>query len=300
MTRTILVAGATGWIGQKVAGHLIARGARPRLMARGGIDHPKVAALGSLVQQGAEIVDADIGSPHSLHQALEGIDIVISTLQGGPDVIIDGQVRLAEIALKQGVQRIFLSDYAVDFRDMDETEHLFLGWRNTADRRIAETGLAQTNIFNGAFSEMLLQPFFGLIDRDSNAVTYWGDPDQPYYFTTTDDAAAYVAAAALSDTPPEGAFGVIGQSVSPRQLAQILGTVTGRQAGLTCLGSLDELDSEIARRQASSPQDPMAWAGLQYHRAMASGRGKITDPQNSTYADIVPETVESTLKKALT
>ena len=296
MSRTVLVAGATGMMGRKIALALQARGAAVRLMVRGGPAHPKSADLQPLTANGAELVDADVSDPSTLTRAVDGVDVIISALQGGPDVIVDGQKALAEAGVKAGVRRIFPSDFSIDHRGLADGEHLFLGWRRRGDMAIAETGLAQTNMLNGAFTEMLLETILGLVDWDGGHIRYWGDVDQPYDFTTTDDTAAYVAAAALDANPPDGAFQVAGDSASPRQLADILSAVTGRAFALQALGTLDDLDAELARRQGQSPDDPMAWVGLQYERAMASGRGKLRAIDNARYPDIKPTSIAAFLR----
>lgn len=295
MTKTVLVAGASGWLGRQIAAQLISRGARVRLMLRGGAAHPKASELASLTRAGAAIVDADVSAPESLAAAVAGVDVIVSALQGGPDVIVEGQKRLADAGRAAGVRRIFASDYSVRFDGITEAEHLFLGWRARAREAIAATGLTQVNPLNGAFMEMLAQPFFGLVDWKARTVSVWGDPDQPYDFTTTADVAAYVAAASLEDALPAGDFEIVGDTVSPRALIHILGEITGSPFQLVSLGDLAALDAEIARRQASSPHDPTPWAGLQYHRLMANGAGKLRAPQNARYGDIAPTTVRQWL-----
>ncbi|MBI1251117.1 MAG: NAD(P)H-binding protein [Alphaproteobacteria bacterium] len=295
MTKTVLVAGASGWLGRQIAEQLIARGARVRLMLRGGAGHLKAAELASLTANGAVIVDADVGVPESLPAAAAGVDAIVSALQGGPDVIVDGQARLAAIGRAAGAQRFVASDYSVRFDGVTEAEHLFLGWRTRARAAIAASGIAQINPLNGAFTEMLAQPFFGLVDWRKRAVTYWGDADQPYDFTTTADTAAYVAAAAVDEALPAGELEIAGDTQSPRALTALLGDVTGRSFDLVSLGNLAALDAEIARRQAASPHDPTPWAGLQYHRLMASGAGKLRAPQNARFGDITPMTVKQWL-----
>ena len=299
MSRTVLIAGATGMMGRKIAAALQIHGIKPRLMVRGGAAHPKTATLASLVAQGAVVVDADVSDPQSLERAVNGVDVIVSALQGGPEVIVAGQRSLSEAGLKAGVERIFPSDFSVDFRRIDDEEHLFLGWRRQGDAAIAAVGLPQTNTFNGAFTDMLMEPFLGLIDWRKDQVAFWGDADQPYDFTTTDDTAAYVAAASLDPNAPVGGFEIIGETASPNQLAAIAGRVTGRPFALHQLGSLDDLDTEIARRQQSAPDDPMVWAGLQYHRVMATGRGKIHAPQNARYPDVRPESIAGFLNRVM-
>lgn len=295
MPNTVLVAGASGWLGRQIAAALLARGARVRLMLRGGAAHPKAGELASLIEAGAVIVDADVSAADSLAAAVSGVDVIVSALQGGPDVIVDGQARLAAAGQAAGVRRFFASDYSVRFNGVTEAEHLFLGWRARARAAIAASGIVQINPLNGAFMEMLAQPFFGLVDWQKHTVSYWGDADQAYDFTTTADVATYVAAAALDDGLPAGELEIAGDTITPRALAALLSEMTGNAFTLVSLGDLAALDAEIARRQAQSPHDPSPWAGLQYHRLMASGAGKLRAPQNARFSDITPTTVKQWL-----
>lgn len=102
---TVLIAGATGMLGGLIAGHLLEQeGVKVRLLVRDSArdDPRKKADLDSLVTRGASIVTGDVGEPASLDQATEGVDVVISALQGGADIIVDGQIALAEAAVRHG------------------------------------------------------------------------------------------------------------------------------------------------------------------------------------------------------
>lgn len=290
MSGRVLLVGASGWLGQQVLTALQLVGADVHVLLRGGAAHPKAPALG------AQVVAGDLADVASLMSATEGVHTIVSTVQGGRDVIVDGQAALARAAQRNGVQRMFTSDYAVRFDGVTEAEHLFLGWRARARIAIAEAGIAQINPLNGAFMEMLAQPFFGLVDWSRKAVTFCGDADQPYQFTRTGDVAAYTAAAALDHDLPPGPFEVVGDAASPRELSLLLEETTGTAFSLAASGDLAALNDEIARRQASSPQDPTPWAGLQYHRLMASGAGSLKAPQNARYPDITPITIRQWLR----
>jgi uncharacterized protein YbjT (DUF2867 family) len=286
----VLLVGASGWLGQQVLSALQRVGADVHVLLRGGAAHPKAAALG------APVVAGDLADVASVMSATEGVHTIVSTVQGGPDLIVDGQAALARAAQRNGVKRMFTSDYSVRFDGVTEAEHLFLGWRARARIAIAAAGVPQINPLNGAFMEMLAQPFFGLVDWTRKAVTFWGDANQPYQFTRTGDVAAYVAAAALDHDLPMGPFEVVGDTASPRELALLLEETTGTAFSLAALGDLAALSDEIARRQASSPQDPTPWAGLQYHRLMASGTGMLSAPQNARYPDISAITIRQWLQ----
>jgi len=93
---TVLIAGATGMLGNLIAGHLLDQdGVQVRLLVRdsAGNDPEKAAALEGLTARGATIVTGDVSDPASLDIATLGVDVVISALQGGPSVIVDGQNR---------------------------------------------------------------------------------------------------------------------------------------------------------------------------------------------------------------
>jgi len=289
MTRSVLVAGASGWLGQKITEALLRRGAELSLLLRGGKDHKKAHELDQFVQQGARIVSGDVLDKESLVSATQNVEVIVSALQGGPDLIIDGQFNLAEAGLAAGARRIFPSDFAVDFSNMPYEDHIFLGWRRHAHDAISRAGLAQTNMYNGAFAEMLDNDFFGLVDVDAWHVHFWVDPVQPYDFTKTDDVAEYLATAAMDETTPSGPFRVTGFTISPREISKIALELRGRELRMNSLRSLDELDLEIKNRQLQSPQDPSSWVGLQYHRAMASGTGKLNSLDNTRYPEITPK-----------
>lgn len=290
MKTDILVVGAGGWLGQQVLSALFGVGVSARVLLRGGSAHPKAAMLANL---SAEIVAGDLSDPVSLHAATKGIHTIISTVQGGPDIVVDGQVALAKAGLDNGAARIFMSDYAVRFEGITEAEHLFLGWRAKANAEVAKVGLPQINPLNGAFMEMLAQPFFGLIDWETRVVTYWGDADQPYQFTIMRDVAAYVAMAASDRESPAGPLEIVGDVASPAQLAALASEATGQTFSLVNLGSVAALVAETERRKALSPTDPTPWAGLQYHRLMASGDGWLHHPQNTRYPDLATTSIHA-------
>jgi nucleoside-diphosphate-sugar epimerase len=277
MFHTVLIAGAAGWLGSQIVDALSHTDADVRILLRGGAAHPRAAELA----RKGEIVIGDLTDPGSLDAAMHGVHTIVSAVQGGPDVIIDGQVALARAGLAQGAARILPSDFSVAIEGLTPARHLFLGWRAEADRQIAALGLPQINVLNGAFTEMLRQPFFGLLDLDAGEVAHWGDPDQPYDFTTTADVAATVAAIAADPASTPGPFHLSGETLSPRDLATRAAQATGQRVTVRSLGSLDDLDAEIARRQALSPADASLWAGLQYHRLMATGEGRLSAPQPS-------------------
>ena len=55
----------------------------------------------------------DLADAPSLDRATDGVDVIISAVQGGPDFIVKGQVALAEAGKRNGVPRILPSDFGL-------------------------------------------------------------------------------------------------------------------------------------------------------------------------------------------
>jgi uncharacterized protein YbjT (DUF2867 family) len=296
MQASILVVGGTGRLGTKVVHELVALGARVRATHRAGATADAVAGLRDA---GAELVVADLGDSASLEAACAGVDVVVSTVQGLRDVIVDGQTRLLAAAAAAEVPRIVPSDYSVDFFATIEGQNRNLDLRREFNHAVDASTVRGTSVLCGAFMDLLLRP--GAIGPDpTGLMRYWGDADQPFDFTFTDDLAKYVAAVALDPSAPR-VVRVAGDTVSPRQLAAIFQDVRGVPVRLERAGSLDDLDRLIDQLQAAdpAPANPFPrWQQLQYARDMASGRGRLQPLDNARYPAIHPRSVRALLASA--
>lgn len=105
---TVLIAGANGNLGRRIARAMHARGLR----VRSGMRDPAKASA-ELTGAG-EVVHADLDDPASLRAACRGVQVVVSAVQGGDEVIVDGQRRLLEAAAAAGMSRFVPSDYSLD------------------------------------------------------------------------------------------------------------------------------------------------------------------------------------------
>jgi uncharacterized protein YbjT (DUF2867 family) len=283
----ILVVGATGKMGSKVVQALVGT-AEVRVTTR---KPESVAALQAL---GAEVVTADLSDEASLARACAGVQVVVSTVQGLRDVIVDGQGRLLRAAERAGAARMIPSDYALDFFKTPEGGNRNLDLRREFDRTLDGSRVRGTSLLCGAFMDLLAA---GRIGPDREGIfKVWGDPDQPYDFTLTDDVARYIAAVALDADAPR-VVRVAGDTKSPRELAAIFQEVRGTPVTIQPAGSVDDLEQLIARmRAADEPTNPFpVWQQLQYVRDMASGKGRLTPLDNARYPAIRPKTVRELL-----
>ena len=109
---SILVAGAAGNLGGRIARALLERGARVRALVRHGTARDKVERLQEL---GVAIATVDFSSASEVTSACSGASCVVSALQGLRDVIVETQAVLLDAALKADVPRFIPSDYSIDF-----------------------------------------------------------------------------------------------------------------------------------------------------------------------------------------
>lgn len=96
----------------------------------------------------------------------------VSAVQCGSEVIIDGQVALAEAGQRNGVRRILPSDYAIDIFKATPSENMMFDIRRQAADAIAATGIEHVHLLQGALMEMF-GPKMGTFDYDAGTVTFW-------------------------------------------------------------------------------------------------------------------------------
>jgi uncharacterized protein YbjT (DUF2867 family) len=300
MTKTVLVAGATGMLGSQIAQAILDEGAAVRLLLRevNPSDPKKAAKIDDLSAKGAKIVVGELSDAASLERATAGVTSVVSVLQGGPDVLIAGQIALAEAAAANGVGRFIPSDFSCDLFKLPDGSRINLDIRRTADREIAKLPMEMANVLNGGFMEVVLAPFFHLINQQEATVGYFGESSMPLDVTTTADTARFAAIAALEDRAIPGSFGIVGDVITVEQPQGILSKTHAKPFALVRKGSIADLESWIKTEQAEGRA--MAWPtiGAQYAWAMMSGRARITEPVNAGYPNVVTTSASEFLERA--
>jgi uncharacterized protein YbjT (DUF2867 family) len=298
MTQTILLVGATGMFGSRIVHHLLLRpDARVRLLVRSADSPDKQALLRPLMDRGAEVVEGDLADEASLDRTTAGVDVIVSALQGGPDVIIDGQVALARSGARHGARRILPSDYGLDLFKATPGEHAMFDLRRSADERIAATGIEQVNVLQGAFMEMF-SPRAGTFDFEAGTVSYWGDGTQIIDATSLEDTARMVAHIALDQGVPGGKFAFAGDRISILEAARVIEAQTGRPFQHHPLGTEAEL--RAAHAEALKDQaNPYRSVMLAYQLYMLTGQTKLSDLQNDRYPDVKLETFAQFAARAL-
>jgi nucleoside-diphosphate-sugar epimerase len=281
---TIVVAGATGNLGGRIARALVERGASVRALVRHGTARERLERLQEL---GVATACVNLGNASEATGACSGASCVVSALQGLRDVIVETQTVLLEGAVKAGVPRFIPSDYSLDFTKLPAGENRNFDLRREFHRRLDKTPISATTIYNGAFADMLTGQMPLILFR-LKRVLYWGDADQRMDFTTMDDTAAFTASAALDPSTPRF-LRIAGDQLSARELAAVVSEVTGERFRLFRAGGLGMLGALIKVARTLTPgEDELypAWQGMQYMRNMFDGRASLELLDNDRYPGI--------------
>ncbi|GAB3304006.1 NmrA family NAD(P)-binding protein [Hymenobacter humi] len=281
---TIVLAGATGDLGFRIAHHLLKRGAVVRALVRPGSTRPEVAALR---EQGAEVVEVDFNSVAALTKACAGAACVVSALSGLREVIVDLQKRLLDAAVAAGVPRFIPSDYCIDYTKLPDGSNRNLDLRREFNQRLNQAPIQATSVLNGMFTDLLTGQAPVVLFK-INRVMYYGDADQPLDFTTTENTAEFTAAAALDPTTPRY-LRVAGEVASVRGLQKAASAATGQPFKLLRVGGVWVLGGLIKVTKALMPASDDVfppWQGMQYMHNMFTGLPKLQPLDNARYPDI--------------
>ena len=285
---TVALVGASGRLGSLIGHALLdAPGVRLRVLVRPG-SREKVAALEA---RGAEVVEGALDGDDALAELCRGASTVVSAVQGGPDVIVDGQARLLRAARDAGARRFVPSDYSLDLFRVPPgripTSDLRCRFAALADAERGEVEVV--HVLNGGFLDRgVLFGFVRVIDPERGTARVWGDGHQPMAWTTYADTARYTAAVAIDPRPVPRVFAVAGDVVDFWGLVAAYESATGQKLAIEREGSLEDLDARI---EASKGGDLLSWLPLAYYRSLLSGEGKLEVLMNDRYPEIRPTTV---------
>ncbi|KAF9983209.1 hypothetical protein BGZ75_005315 [Mortierella antarctica] len=239
---TIAVAGATGTLGAPVTNALLEAGYKVKILTRGTVSNDVLVAYQS---KGANIVfDAFTGK--NLQNALQGVDILLSTVGTGGD-FYNGQVALIDAAKAAGVKRFVASEFGLDAIKYTKHNdlHLFLADKAKLREYIEKSGLEHTYIFNGLFAEYL--PAFGF-DLKNKTATIHAPSTAQLSITSLADIGRFTALALSSPHSRNAALRVASHTATFQEYAQLFEKATGSKWQI-----VEDLD---ARARIAKSADP--------------------------------------------
>jgi nucleoside-diphosphate-sugar epimerase len=296
MRKVILVAGATGNLGDRIVRALLQKAAEVRILVRPTSNADKVNNLQKL---GAKVFCVSMTNAQEIAEVCRGVDCVVSALSGLEDVIVDTQKVLLDASVAAGVRRFIPSDFSLDFTNLPAGQNRNLDFRRKFHQYLDTKNIAATTIFNGPFAD-LLKDEMPMILFKQKKILYWGNADYRMDFTTMDDTAEFTANVALDPSTPRF-LRIAGNQITARELAATMSDISGnkfrlfRPGGLGLLGIITKIAKTIAPgKTALYP----AWQGMQYMRDMLDERGKIDMYDNDRYPNMKWTTVQEMLTTA--
>ncbi|MCU0687412.1 MAG: NmrA family NAD(P)-binding protein [Polyangiaceae bacterium] len=297
--KLVVVAGGAGKLGRLLVNALLEH---PSVRVRVLVRDPRKPEVASMASERVELVafDAQSANDAARADAVRGAFAVVSTLQGGPDVIVDAQLALLRAAKAAGARRFVPSDYSYNIFTLPEGVNVNSDWRRTlAEQARGEVAASfeVVHVMQGIFADRYVLGFLGLLDADQGIVRYWGDGQTPIDWTTWEDTARFTAAAALDDRQVPAHLFVSGDRADVHSFAQAWEAAHGKKLTLERLGSLAELDEETKRRLAAEPGNMYAWLPLMYARGVFGGKALLGPTHNARYPEIKAETIAQALAR---
>jgi uncharacterized protein YbjT (DUF2867 family) len=233
---------------------------------------------------GCDVAEVDFSDHNYLVEVMKGATVVLSTVAGLRDVMIDLQIRLLNAAVEAKVPRFIPSDFSIDFTKIPDGDNRNLNLRFEFMKMVQKSDIKLTSILNGGFMDMLtgVAPFI-LFKFDR--VLCWGSPDQMMDWTTIDDTARYTAMAALDDDAPRF-LKIAGDEISANGLALTMAELTGRPHKILKPGGLGMFKFLIRVTKFFVPGSGELyppWQGMQYMHNMYSGLAKFEKLDNDRY-----------------
>ncbi len=221
---SVLVVGATGSLGGRIARALLERGEAVRALVREGktFDDPR-----------AEVVSGDLKDPESLRKACAGVETVVTTANGiagiGEDNVetVDrhGNRNLIDAAAAEGVNHfVFTSVLGAD------PSHFvpFIAAKGETEEYLKASGMSWTIIQPDPFMEIWLPNVMGNA-LAGGSVTLVGEGKQRHSLVAMDDVVAYEVVGATNHAAKNRTIQVGGEPVSWRDVISVYERVFGRE-----------------------------------------------------------------------
>ncbi|KZT19869.1 NAD(P)-binding protein [Neolentinus lepideus HHB14362 ss-1] len=241
-----------------------------------------------LAEKGVKVVAVDYSPSSSsvLVSALQGTDVVISTLGGG--AIDAQQIALADAAKQAGVSLFVPSEFGNPTEGATEG---ILGTKNRIHRHLEKIGLPYALFHTGLFTDYVFSPFLGW-DLPNGKVFIRGEGNAPISFTHRRDIGRFVAYVLIQlqrDQLHWKVFAIEGDRKSWNDVLELYQAKTGKTLQVT-----HQPRSELQTAFQKNPQDFVAYISL----AWDEGRGIVGKPEelsNKLFPSFNPSNIIDTI-----
>ncbi len=294
---TILVVGATGFLGSEICRQLTTAGSSVRGLVRDTSDPTKVSKLKSL---DVETVQGDVRDRASLEDACKGVTAVISTVSSMPfayqpevndvqKVDLEGVTNLIEAAKANHVSHFTYTSIPEDTELDFPLDHA----KREVERRLKGSGLEYTILRPSYFMEVWLSPAVGFDAANAKAAIY-GSGRNPISWIAVQDVAKF-AVASLDHPAAKNATLDLGgpEALNPLAVVKLFEQVGGRSF------EVQFVPEEALEAQQAAATDPMQKSFSALMRLYAKGNPIEMSALLETFG-IQPTTVDQYAKRVLT
>lgn len=291
----ILVAGGTGRLGTLVVNRLVNRGLIVRVLTR---DPDRGAHLAG---DHVEVVTGDVRDRDSLGPATEGVDVVVSAVQGftgsggsSPATVDrDGNANLIDATKAAGAHFVLVSTVGAA---PDSAMELFR-MKHAAEDHARSSGIPTTIVRATAFVELWVELLQHAAARSGRPLVF-GRGDNPINFVSVADVAAMVELA-VTDPTLRGQTVEIGgpDNITFKELARAVQRAGGRT------GAPRHVPPAMLRVMANTIGRVKPQLGRQARAALAMDRTDLTfdtAPLHRTYPDLPSTSLSDVLANMAT
>jgi len=290
---TILVAGASGFLGRKITLELANHGSFKVRAIYHSSDLRKKEIFEELKKAGVDLVEADYDDIGSLKIAMIGVSVIVSALSR--DAVLQGQINLILAAKEVGsITRFIPSEFGADIpEDLNGTfgEEVYSN-KIRIRKALVESGIPYTIIINGVFLDYVFTSFLGF-NIENKSVTIIEDGNYPIIALHTDDLAKYVPRVILDSGSLNKKVYLVGDTRTANELVTLLEDVF-KQTFTKQNMSFEELENKC------KTQEGLIKFSSINQRFLYLGNGKFPNPinhsNNELYLDIKPKTFLEQIK----
>jgi uncharacterized protein YbjT (DUF2867 family) len=261
-TSTVLVAGATGFLGNEICRQLRAINVPVKAMVRTTSDPVKIERL---TKMGVQVVQGDLRKKESLLQLLQGVTTVVTSVSSMPfsyqpgendiqKVDVEGITNLIDAAKSAGVKHFIYTSFSKNMN----LDFPLNNAKRKVEKYLQESGLTYTILRPGYFMEVWLTAAVGF-DAMNGKVNICGTGTNPVAYISYRDVAKF-AVESISNPSAKNAILELGgpQNISQLDVIKVFEDVLQKKI------EVGNIPAEALQSQLNGAEDPMqkSFSGL--------------------------------------
>jgi uncharacterized protein YbjT (DUF2867 family) len=261
-TSSVLVAGATGLLGNEICRLLRAKNLPVKALVRETADPVKI---GELAKIGVQLVQADLRKKETLSHALQGVKTVITSVSSMPfsyqpgendiqSVDEDGIINLIDASKSAGVNHFIYTSFSKNL-DLDFP---LRNAKRKVERHLQKSGLTYTILRPGCFMELWLTAAVGF-DAPNGKVNTCGSGANPLAYISLKDVARFAVESIFNPAAKNAVLELGGpQNLSQLDAVKIFEEVLDKKI------EVEQMPVDALQSQLDGAEDPMqqSFSGL--------------------------------------